>query len=460
MKKIVYHLCFLVACCSYWTAYSQEELNEFVVEVDSTHNPITNYAEFGATDSDGVLIINTKIADLIFSIQSVDTSRLRGVMYDTIGNRYILRIKPNDRKYRKYNIILNADNFKQGLIERVVINAKESKSYTVNPKKDDKKRLARITVYDKDSNLLEGAKVKIKATGNVDGSTRTDGTHAVRFEKEGETAVVIILHPSYSDTKEMLVQAGIHDYTVYLHNYKASIEERLARIIVYDKDNKGLLGAEVKNITTGEVGYTNSDGIQRIFFNQKGETTNDVIVSHPSYSDTIELTVQAGDTNIVILSNYNPKKNAEQLGGNTNKQKRYNHDNTLAFFESAILPGLGQWCKGYEGHGLANMLGEAALVGGAVYYYITAQEISRQGLIDAGSIDSYNRTVTIYNVFLGSAIALYTFNLLQATIMDPKDVRDAKKNAHKKDNQQATVTPALLPVGNTLTPGIGLTLNF
>lgn len=244
---------------------------------------------------------------------------------------------------------------------------------------------------------------------------------------------------------EHLIDARKQTYLLRL--VQPSIEspkDRLARITVYDKDNKVLVGAEVMEKTTGKVyGSTRYDGTVAVGFERKGETT-EVIVSHPSYSDTVELTVQSGVHDyIVSLHNINTKPSPESP-----RKQKYNHNNTLAFFESAILPGLGQWRKGYAGWGLANMLGEAGLVSGAVYYYNSAQKISNQGLIDTRMVAVYNRNITAYNVFFGAAIALYAFNLLQAVIIKPQE------------EYNIAVAPSIFPVGNTLTPSISLTFNF
>lgn len=244
---------------------------------------------------------------------------------------------------------------------------------------------------------------------------------------------------------EHLIDARKQTYLLRL--VQPSIEspkDRLARITVYDKDNKVLVGAEVMEKTTGKVyGSTRYDGTVAVGFERKGETT-EVIVSHPSYSDTVELTVQSGVHDyIVSLHNINTKPSPESP-----RKQKYNHNNTLAFFESAILPGLGQWRKGYAGWGLANMLGEAGLVSGAVYYYNSAQKISNQGLIDTRMVAVYNRNITAYNVFFGAAIALYAFNLLQAVIIKPQE------------EYNIAVAPSIFPVGNTLTPSISLTFYF
>lgn len=136
------------------------------------------------------------------------------------------------------------------------------------------------------------------------------------------------------------------------------------------------------------------------------------------------------------------------------KERYYNGNNTLAFFESAILPGLGQWCKGYAGHGIANMLGEAALIGGTVYFYNNAQkynaEISNGGTVNTETVNLYNSSVTTYRVLLGAAITLYVFNLFQAVIIEP--------NSNYFDN--VYLSPTLMPIDNTFVPGIGLTLNL
>lgn len=244
---------------------------------------------------------------------------------------------------------------------------------------------------------------------------------------------------------EHLIDARKQTYLLRL--VQSSIEspkDKLARITVFDKENKVLVGAQVKEKTTGKMyGSTRYDGTIAVGFERKGEST-EVIVTHPSYSDTVGLTIQSGVHDYTVSLHNKITKPAHEAS----RKQKYNHNNTLAFFESAILPGLGQWRKGYAGWGLANMLGEAALVSGAVYYYNSAQKIHSQGLIDTGIVAVYNRNITAYNVFVGAAIALYAFNLLQAVIIKPQDERNI------------AVAPSLFHVGNTLTPSISLTFNF
>ena len=131
--------------------------------------------------------------------------------------------------------------------------------------------------------------------------------------------------------------------------------------------------------------------------------------------------------------------------------RTYNSNNKLAFLESAILPGLGQWGKGYAGHGIFNMLGEAALVGGSIYFYNSAQkynsEISSGGTVDAENVNRYNSSVTTYRILIGAAITLYVFNLFQAVMIEPR-------------NSEYVLAPTLMPLNNTFAAGFELTFNF
>ncbi len=225
--------------------------------------------------------------------------------------------------------------------------------------------------------------------------------------------------------------------------FDESKKDDVAQITVFGKDGKPLEGAKLTDIRTGKSELTNSEGIGRIKLDKEGLVIN-IKVSHPSYSDIINTTVRAGDNQTHTLLQYSsPKK--------TKRPKTYNNNNTLAFFESAILPGLGQWEKGYVGHGILNMAGEAALVGGTVYFYNSAQkyssEVSSGGIVNSENVDLYNRNVTTYNVFLGAAITLYVFNLFQAVLLEPK-------------NNEFVLAPTLIPINNSFAPGIELTFNF
>ena len=131
--------------------------------------------------------------------------------------------------------------------------------------------------------------------------------------------------------------------------------------------------------------------------------------------------------------------------------KTYNSNNTLAFVESAILPGLGQWGKGYAGYGVLNMLGEATLIGGSIYFYNTAQkykpDISSGGTVNADNINQYNNNVKTCRIFICAAAVLYVFNLFQAVKIEPRE-------------SEYILAPTTMSINNTIAAGFELTINL
>ena len=226
MNKILYLvICLFLLFNSTGVVLAQEKLNEFVITPD-VNCPFTIRPGDGEC---GFVVINTTLSDLHFTIPAAPR-RLVKAVFNTEKQQWILTIVPNDNNYKRYRIALNSDGFKQGEIE-VLVKQKESQCFDVNPKYSSAlEKLARITVYDKNNNLLVGAVVKNETKGIVYGSTRYDGTLAIDFDNKEESANVIVSHPSYSDTKEITVQAGGHDYKVYLRNYNPSRGSKPPRV--------------------------------------------------------------------------------------------------------------------------------------------------------------------------------------------------------------------------------------
>ena len=215
-------------CCS--SAFSQE-LKEFADPKERTCDDHM-FKSFGATTQDGVIVVYSAIQGLNFKILQGDTF-LKDQIPDAKNNRYILVVLPTGGENRSYKLRIRANNYKYIDYDTGPISGggKSSCCIEVNPKQSSAlEKLARITVYDKDNKLLVGAVVKDKTTGKVYGSTRYDGTLAINFDNKGETTNVIVSHPSYSDTKEITVQAGVHDYKVYLRNYNPSKGSKPPRV--------------------------------------------------------------------------------------------------------------------------------------------------------------------------------------------------------------------------------------
>lgn len=129
--------------------------------------------------------------------------------------------------------------------------------------------------------------------------------------------------------------------------------------------------------------------------------------------------------------------------------------NGMALFKSMFVPGLGQIGKGYVGEGVFTLVGELALVGGAVGCYYIAQDqlnIMRDPMVNYENFitarQNYNTLQTTSYILWGTAGALYVFNLIRAVSAKPKF----------KDG--IAFTPTLIPSESNLTPGVSLTFNF
>lgn len=131
IKSFMVFMCLLLS--SMGEVEAQERINQFVVEIDEAHNPMTIYSSYGATPNDGVVIVNSTIPDLEFNIPTAP-GRIKTIA-DKKKNRYVLIIQPNDNNYRQYTITINAKGFVQGKIGPVEVRAGLSTGYIVNPKR-------------------------------------------------------------------------------------------------------------------------------------------------------------------------------------------------------------------------------------------------------------------------------------------------------------------------------------
>ena len=136
------------------------------------------------------------------------------------------------------------------------------------------------------------------------------------------------------------------------------------------------------------------------------------------------------------------------------------YSNGMAALKSAIIPGLGQMGKRHYGSGIFTLLGEAALVGGAVGTYIAAEYDVKPDLNSAkitadldwfqSKYDDY-RVLRVANVALWSAAgAFYIYNIVRAATMTPRYRRDAV----------ALAPTVQFAPGDVVAPGLGITLSF
>lgn len=136
-----------------------------------------------------------------------------------------------------------------------------------------------------------------------------------------------------------------------------------------------------------------------------------------------------------------------------NDDKRYSTGSAL--LSSALLPGLGQMGKRHYGEGIFTLLGEMALVGGAVStYYIGKNKLEEMtsGTLSfndyASAEKKYNTLRTTNGILWGAAAALYVFNLYRAATL------------HPNYKQTVYIEPSLIDTPTEMLPVIGLTLKF
>lgn len=136
-----------------------------------------------------------------------------------------------------------------------------------------------------------------------------------------------------------------------------------------------------------------------------------------------------------------------------NDVRQYN--NWVALAKSAVLPGTGQMGKRHYVEGTFTLLGEVALVGGALYTYYVGQEKLDQ--INGGTLDyhiytatqaEYNKMSTANTLFWGAAAVLYAYNLYRAFTATPRY------------SKSLAFAPSAILAPDQFTPTLSLTLNF
>jgi hypothetical protein len=194
-------------------------LNEFVIEKDDS--PQAFYKSQGCTPNDGVIVFNTTIPNLQFTMPDAPL-RLRNVSaFDKANSRYVLCLQPTDTEiggYTKYSIDISATGYKNDIIDVREVRAGKVQYFKINPKIVD--NTIEITVYDKNGNPLTSAKVGIKGT-NYEGRTDSRGVCKVELPS-ARPATLVVSHRLYTDTKEIVVRPG-DKQTVRLYRYSPPV---------------------------------------------------------------------------------------------------------------------------------------------------------------------------------------------------------------------------------------------
>lgn len=126
-----------------------------------------------------------------------------------------------------------------------------------------------------------------------------------------------------------------------------------------------------------------------------------------------------------------------------------------ALWRSALVPGFGQIYKGHKAKGLSIMGGEALLIGGIIFCESRRSDFQRKSKetlnIDKvrNHLDNADNYATYRNIFIGTAAALYVYNLIDAVVTDGR-----KKTSVKPGNVY------LIPSATHDFRGVSLTMNF
>lgn len=130
--------------------------------------------------------------------------------------------------------------------------------------------------------------------------------------------------------------------------------------------------------------------------------------------------------------------------------------NISATVASVFVPGAGQMIKGHYGSGIAILLGELALVSGAVSaYYLAQNQLAIMQDYNV-TLDNFNAAKRKYGVCrtvniacFSAAGALYVYNIIRTCTMK-----------QRYNNRNLSLYPTLMPSENEIALGATLTLNF
>lgn len=144
MKRYLVFLLFVLS--NTVQTFPQETLQEFVIEKDTSSGITEIFKEYGCTPDDGVIVFNTTIPNLEFSIPDAP-NRLKHVSpFDGRNKRYVLCVQPTDGfgGYAKYVVLVNGRNYKPEAMSVSAIKPMQAQYFKINPKTDPMTRIEKL----------------------------------------------------------------------------------------------------------------------------------------------------------------------------------------------------------------------------------------------------------------------------------------------------------------------------
>ncbi len=127
----------------------------------------------------------------------------------------------------------------------------------------------------------------------------------------------------------------------------------------------------------------------------------------------------------------------------------------LAASKSIIIPGWGQIGKGHVTEGVITLTAEVIVAGGAAATYFWGESVAQKMRNDGGNItthtahhNQYKKLTTANHVLLGTAAALWLFNIYRAFVVEPAQ------------RSTAYIAPGLISIPEATLPAIGFAFNL
>jgi hypothetical protein len=290
---------FLVFALFAGNVFSQSALQELVVVSGEKDRAIYKRC----TPEDGVLVFNTNISGLNFSLPDNPTRLKNKPEFDTKNNCYVLCVQKTDPEEDltgtyKYYINITGSTYKSYILEVTNVKPGEAQIFSIFTRDNT----VVITVLDKDSKPLSSAKITIQETGD-EWRTNSKGESKVELPSANQ-ATLVVSHREYSDKKTVIVSPGDKQPVQLMeYNPPRNITDILSvEVTVLDDLKNPLTDINIKG-KFRDYSIV-KPGVYKFVLLDAQSTT--LAISHPAYNDKYEITVRAGDEKqqIVQFKNY------------------------------------------------------------------------------------------------------------------------------------------------------------